>query len=335
MCVARDILAPSRRPPLKAAVVRAAGLTPVYDDFAEPTSAPGENRIAVTAAALSPLARSRAAGAHYSASGGFPAVVGVDGVGRLDDGRRVYFLLPRPPWGAMAERAVAPAAQIAPLPDGLDDATAAAIANPGMSSWAAFKERAKLKAGETVLINGATGSAGRLAVQIARRLGAKTVIATGRNPDALRALAALGADATIPFGDNEAALEDRFRRQFAEGVDVVVDYLWGKSAERLLVAAAKGLKEGASLRFVHVGAASGPNIALPGAVLRSKAITLMGSGLGSVPLDRLTADIGELLQAAATGGFTIPVKAVPLSDVGRAWGEGDGAGRIVFTIGAR
>ena len=190
--------------------------------------------------------------------------------------------------------------------------TAAAIANPGMSSWAAFKERAKLKAGETVLINGATGSAGRLAVQIAKHFGAKRVIATGRNPEALRALAALGADATIALGDDEAALEDRFRAQFAEGIDVVVDYLWGSSAERLLVAAAKGLQEGASLRFVQVGSISGPNITLPSAVLRSKAIALMGSGLGSVPRDRLAADIGELLQAAATRGFAIPVRAVPV-----------------------
>ena len=186
---------------------------------------PGETRIAVAAAALSPLARARASGAHYSAAGQYPAVVGVDGVGRLDDGRRVYFMLPRAPWGAMAEFIVAPATQIAPLPEGLDDATAAALANPGMSSWAAFKERAKLKAGETVLINGATGSAGRLAVQIAKHFGAKRVIATGRNAEFLRALAALGADATITLGDDEAALEDRFRALFAEGIDVVVDYL--------------------------------------------------------------------------------------------------------------
>jgi NADPH:quinone reductase-like Zn-dependent oxidoreductase len=231
----------------------------------------------------------------------------------------------------MAERAVAPVAHCAPAPDGLDDVTAAAIANPGMSSWAAFKERAKLKAGETVLINGATGAAGRLAVQIAKHFGAKRVIATGRNPEALRAL---GADATIALVDDEAALEDSFKLYLADGIDVVVDYLWGKSAERLLAAAAKVLPDGAPLRYVEVGAASGPAIALPGAVLRSKTIALMGSGLGSVPLDRLAAGIGELLQAAATGGFTIPVRAVPLSEVERAWGEGDGAGRTVFTIGA-
>ena len=222
------------------------------------------------------------------------------------------------------------AAQCAPLPDRLDDVTAAAIANPGMSSWAALKERAKLKPGETVLVNGATGSAGRLAVQIAKHFGAKRVIATGRNVETLQAL---GADATIALSEDEAALEDRFRAQFAEGIDVVVDYLWGGSAERLLIAAAKGLKEGAALRFVQVGSISGPNITLPGAVLRSSAITLMGSGLGSVPRDRLTADIGELLQVAATRGFTVPVRAAPLSAVERAWGESDSAARTVFTVG--
>ncbi len=316
---------------MKAAIVRAAGQTPVYGDFAEPTPAPGESRISVSAAALSPLTRSRAAGAHYSVSGGFPAVVGVDGVGRLDDGRRVYFLLPRAPWGAMAERTVAPAAQIAPVPDGLDDVTAAAIANPGMSSWAAFRERAKLAAGETVLINGATGSAGRLAVQIARHLGAKRVIATGRNVDALRSL---GVDATIALVNDEAALEESFSRFFAEGIDVVADYLWGKSAERLLVAAAKAMPDGATLRFVQIGSVSGPTIALPGAVLRSKPIALMGSGLGSVPLDRLAAGIGELMQGAASGEFSIPAKAAPLSQVEQVWGEASDA-RTVFTIGAR
>ena len=139
----------------------------------------------MTAAAISHVVKSRASGAHYSASGQFPFVVGIDGVGRLDDGRRVYFVLPRAPYGSMAEQTVAPSAQCLALPDDLDDVTAAAIANPGMSSWAAYKERAKLKAGETVLVNGATGTAGRLAVQIAKHLGAKKVIATARNADAL------------------------------------------------------------------------------------------------------------------------------------------------------
>jgi NADPH:quinone reductase-like Zn-dependent oxidoreductase len=157
----------------------------------------------VSAAALSPLVRGRASGAHYSASHQFPFVAGVDGVGRLDDGRRVYFLMPRAPYGAMAEETVVPSTQFAPVPDGLDDVTAAAIANPAMSSWAALAERARLKTGETVLVNGATGAAGQLAVQIARRLGAARVIATGRNTEALRAAAALGADMTIPLVEDD------------------------------------------------------------------------------------------------------------------------------------
>ena len=117
----------------------------------------------------------------------------------------------------MAEQTVAPSPQCLALPDELDDVTAAAIANPGVSSWAAYTERAKLKAGETVLVNGATGAAGRLAVQIAKHLGAKKVIATGRNADALQSVAALGADVTIPLVEDEAALEDSFKQQFAEG----------------------------------------------------------------------------------------------------------------------
>jgi len=139
--------------------------------------------------------------------------------------------------------------------------TAAAIANPGMSSWAAYRERAKLKAGETVLVNGATGAAGRLAVQIAKHLGASKVIATARNADALKSIEALGADVTIPLVEDEAALADGFEQQFAQGVDVVIDYLWGKSAERLLIAGAKAGKDAVPIRFVQIGAVSGPNIA--------------------------------------------------------------------------
>ena len=182
---------------MKAAVVLEAGKPPVYAEFSEPEPAAGESRIAVTAAAISQVVKSRASGQHYSSAGQFPFVVGIDGVGRLDDGSRVYFVLPRAPYGSMAERTVAPPARCLPLPDDLDDVTAAAIANPGMSSWAAYVERAKLKPGETVLVNGAAGTAGRLAVQIARHLGAGKVIATARNADALKSVAALGADVMI------------------------------------------------------------------------------------------------------------------------------------------
>jgi len=313
---------------MKAAVVKGAGATPAYDDFPEPQAANGERRIAVAAAALSPLTKSRAAGTHYTSAGAFPFVAGVDGVGRLDDGARVYFVLPRAPYGAMAERCVARPEQCVGLPDGLDDVLAAAIANPGMSSWAALTERAKLAAGETVLINGATGSAGRLAVQIAKRLGAGKVIATGRNP---RALAGVGADQTIALVEDQAALEGAFAEPFAAGVDVVLDYLWGASAERLLIAAAKAGR-GKRVRFVQIGSVTAPDIVLPSAVLRSTAIELMGSGIGSVPTDRLLAAIGSLFQAAVGGGLEAVTKAVPLSQVEAAWSMPGDAARIVFTI---
>jgi NADPH:quinone reductase-like Zn-dependent oxidoreductase len=320
---------------MKAAIVREAGQTPVYGEFDDPVASEGESRIAVTAAAISQVVKSRASGKHYSSSGHFPFVVGIDGVGRLDDGRRVYFIMPRAPYGAMAERTVAPSAQCLALPDDLDDVTAAAIANPGMSSWAAYMERAKLKAGETVLVNGATGAAGRLAVQIAKHLGAKKVIATARNADALKSVTALGADVTIPLVDDEAALEDGFKEQFAQGVDVVIDYLWGKTAERLLIAGAKAGKDAVPIRFVQIGSVSGANITLPSAALRSSAIALMGSGIGSIPLDRFVHAISELLQATVPGGFEIAANPAPLSDVEQAWLRDDGARRTVLTTGAQ
>ena len=323
---------------MKAAIVQAAGHTPRLGDFPEPVPSSGESRIAVTAAAISHIVKSQASGTHYSVSrqGPFvPFVAGIDGVGRLDDGRRVYFALPRAPYGSMAEQVVARSSRCLPLPDGLDDVTAAAIANPGLSSWAAFTERARLKAGETVLVNGATGTAGRLAVQIARYLGAGKVIATGRDAETLRSVAALGADVTIPIAGSEAALEDAFKVQFAKGVDVVIDYLWGPSAERLLVSAAKAGADGVPIRFVQIGAMSAPDINLPSAVLRSSAIELMGSGLGSIPMDRLVNAIGALLKAAIPGGFKIATKPVPLSDVEQAWPNDDSRRRTVFTVGAR
>jgi NADPH:quinone reductase-like Zn-dependent oxidoreductase len=220
-----------------------------------------------------------------------------------------------------------------PLPDELDDVTAAAIANPGMSSWAAYTERARLKAGETVLVNGATGTAGRLAVQIARHLGAGKVIATGRNADALKSVAALGADVTIPLVEDGVALEDAFKQQFADGVDVVIDYLWGRSAERLLIAGAKAGPDAVPIRFVQIGSVSGPDITLPSAVLRSSAIEMMGCGIGSVPLDRLFNAIGELLHAVIPAGFRIETTPVPLSEVERAWPRDDSTRRTVFTVG--
>jgi NADPH:quinone reductase-like Zn-dependent oxidoreductase len=131
----------------------------------------------------------------------FPIGVGIDGVGRLDDGGRVHFFLPKAPYGSMAEKVVVPSSQCTTVPDGLD-VTAAAIAIPAMSSWVALKDRANFAVGETVLVNGATGTSGRLAVQVAKYLGAKKVIATGRQAATLQSIKPLGADETILLNEN-------------------------------------------------------------------------------------------------------------------------------------
>lgn len=317
---------------MKGAIVNQAGQLPVYGDFINPIAQGDEISIKVCAAALSPLVRGRAAGTHYSFKGECPFVAGVDGVGQLSDGRRVYFFQPKAPFGSMAEQAVVMPAQCITLPDGLDDITAAAIANPGMSSWAALTERAVLKKGETVLINGATGISGKLAVQIAKHLGAAKIIVTGRNPAALQELKELGADQVISLTEENAAQVAHFEAQFALGVDVIIDYLWGNSAELLLKAAAKATAGSQAVRFVQVGSMSGGEMTLPGSLLRSKAIVLMGSGLGSVSSQGLIGCIAAVLQATPRAGFRIATRAVPLTDVTKSWSENDSSTRTVFTV---
>jgi len=229
----------------------------------------------------------------------------------------------------MAQYAPVDITHCLPLPDGLDDATAAAMANPGMSAWAALVHRAGFKAGETVLINGATGSAGRLAVQIARYLGAKKVIATGRNA---QALASLDADATVQLTADEGELTQTLATHAAGQIDVVIDYLWGNSAEKLLKALAKYSPGTTPVRYVQVGSLSGQEISLPGAVLRSSPIQLMGSGIGSLSLPALVQATGEMLNAALAGHFAVAHRAVPLADVAEAWTQDDSQNRTVFLV---
>ena len=316
---------------MKAAIVREPGKTPAYADFRDPVAQAGEELIIVKASALSHVTKSRASGSHYASSGSLPAVVGMDGVGRTRDGRRVYFVMPEAPFGGMAEKVVVKQEQCVPVPDGVEDVTAAAIAISGMSSWAAFKERAHLVAGETVLINGATGTSGSLAVQIAKLMGAKKVIATGRNIAALEELQSLGADVTIPLVQSPNELETAFKEQFGgEGVDVVLDYLWGPSAELLIVAAAKAGKDAVPIRFVQIGALSGGSITLPSAALRSSALVLMGSGIGSISLENMLRAIRGVMQAVIPGKLKIQTEAVPLARVEEMWNKDSGKSRIVF-----
>lgn len=311
---------------MKAAVVETFQSPPTYRDFAAPVPQRDEVAIDVRAAALSQLVRAQAAGTHYSVHAeDLPFVPGADGVGLDEHGRRVYFAFPRAPVGSMAERVAVKRAYVVPVPDAVDDVTAAAIANPGMSSWAALRERARLERGEHVLINGAAGVSGRLAVKIAKHLGAGRVIATARNPAVEGELRALGAESFVALDRPPAALADAFRDALADvRVDVVLDYLWGPSAEALLHAAAShGAGEAAHrVRFVQVGSLSHANVTLPAAALRSSGLELLGSGLGSVSNEGLVRAAAGVLDAVASAGLHIDAEAVPLSEVERAWPRG-------------
>ena len=323
---------------MKAAIITAAGKTPVYGDFSEPVPGEGKQLITVSASALSQFSRSQSSGSHYSSRRVFPSVAGADGVGRTSDGRRVYFVLPEAPYGSLAEKSLVDSSRCVAVPQGLDDVTAAAIANPGMSAWAAFMERARLQPGETVLINGAAGTAGRLAVQLAKHLGARKVIGTGRNESELNELLSLGADLVIPFklgAENPAGAkeyENRLKDQFAHGINVVIDYLWGESAKTVVVAIAKAVEDGHPVRFVHVGGASREeNIELPGAALRSSAIQLMGSGAKSIPFPRLRDAVRNIFDVAVPAKLQIATKTVPLSAIEETW-HSPGKPRIVFAV---
>ena len=324
---------------MKAAVVTAKGKTPMYGEFDAPIAKAGEELISVRTSALSQFSKSRASGAHYSSDGDFPAVAGSDGVGVTTDGRRVYFVLPEAPFGALAEICPVRSDRCVELPDSLDDITAAAIANPGMSAWAALVERAHVVAGETVLVNGATGTAGRLAVQLSKYLGAGKVIATGRNAEELEEARQLGADVVIPFTlgllhpSGAEDYENALKRVFASGIDVVIDYLWGESEKTIIVAIAKAVEDGTPVRFVHVGGASREeNIELPGAALRSSAIMLMGSGVKSVRLPILLQAIRSVFEAVQPARLKIATKVVPLAEVGETWDKAAGKPRVVFSM---
>jgi len=318
---------------MNAAVVYDFKHPPRYSTFDDPIPAEGEKLIAVAAAGLHQIVKALANGTHYGSTGELPFIPGVDGVGRLEDGKRVYFGGGRSPYGTFAERALAPSWMSIELPQGLDDVTAAGIANPGMSSWVALVDRAKFVADESVLILGATGVAGQLAVQMAKRLGARRVIAAGRNPKAMEQLKTLGADAIVPLEQEHAALVAAFRQEVAQDpVDVVLDYLWGAPAEALLAALShKGLSKATPrLRYVQIGATAGPAISLPAATLRSSAIELLGSGFGSASLDQIVRAVADFFKMAATQPFHFQARAVPLKDVESVWSTSDPGVRLVF-----
>jgi NADPH:quinone reductase-like Zn-dependent oxidoreductase len=318
---------------MQAAVVQSFDAPPRYVTFADPVAAEGEKLVHVTAAALHPIVKSLANGTHYGSTGLLTFIPGVDGVGRLEDGTRVYFGIARPPFGSFSELALASGRMCLPLPEGLDDVTAAAIANPAMSSWVALTARAKFVAGESVLILGATGVAGQLAVQIAKRFGARRVIAAGRNPEALEKLKSLGADEVISLEQEHEPLVSAFRTEYTgAGVDIVLDYLWGNPAEAALAAISqKSLDRATSrIRFVQIGSSAGKDISLSAATLRSSGLELLGSGFGSASFDQIRKAIAEFFLEAAKAPFQFHTQTAPLRTVEALWNQAEQGARLVF-----
>jgi len=216
-----------------AAVLLAYG-TPQFGTFDDPVKRTGTEMVDVTAAVISNLDLLIASGQSYLKPAQLPSVAGVEGVGRLADGRRVYFYAPVSPYGSLAQQTLvasqgrAATQELIEVPDGIDDALAATLGRSG-----------GLVAGETVLVLGATGFVGQLAVQAAKILGAGRVIAAGRNTDMLRRAQALGADATVNLATSDSPVAS-YREAAPGGIDVIIDYLSGSLAEAALQAAAVG-----------------------------------------------------------------------------------------------
>lgn len=316
---------------MKAAVIHELGTVPKYEDFPDPVPVDGEILVTMKAAPLTNLSKSRARGSHYDSYKQLPAVCGVDGVAVTGGGERLYCGGCRPPYGTMAERTVVSRAWCFPLPDGVDDVTAAAVPNAVLSSWLALEYRAKLRQGEKVLVLGATGNAGKGAIQVAKYLGAGRVVAAGRNEHALSALPGLGADSVISLSQSDQALAEAFAREAP--FDVIIDYVWGHPAEVLLRAlTGHDLKaEPTPIRYIEIGAMAGPNASVPSEALRSVGLELSGGGGGSVSRETIVAAFPKMWDLAISGKLRVDVERVPLAEVESAWQRQGTAGRrLVF-----
>lgn len=323
---------------MKAVIMYPAEGLPRYQEVAEPTTQqPGETLIQVKAVAIKNYDKAKAAGSHYSSepatTGG--RIIGGDGVGLLENGARVYAVGVT---GMLAEKAVVHQEYTVPLPENLDNAIAAALPNAVYGAAMGLRFKANIQPGDVVLINGATGFTGRLAVQIARLYGAGKIIVTGRNPEALQQLSALGADELISITADDAAFQSQLRAIHTQTpVNIVIDYLWGHTAELILTCLkGKGVCT-LPIRYVSVGTMTGDSIQLSAAILRSVNLQLTGSGLGSwtkAEVTELFSDIlPQMFRLAAEGVLPVPVHTVGIEAAAALWNqEVKNGGRLVVTL---
>jgi NADPH:quinone reductase-like Zn-dependent oxidoreductase len=315
---------------MHAAVVTTFDRPPAYREFPSATTQTDDEVVVdVIASGLHPRVRSQADGSHYTSSGALPLVPGIDGVGRAPDGTIRYFILPDTTMGAMAEQTVIDQRRSVVLPDGTDPVLVAAAMNPVMSAWIALRRRIDFEPGQTVLILGATGSSGRMAVQVAKHLGAGHVIGAGRDAARLAALLKLGADTVIQLG-NDTAIGDL--AQAACDVDVVIDYLWGPITAGAMAGIGTHRSDRAKpLTWIEIGSVAGASAEIFSAALRAVRLQIVGSGQGSVPTRDILAELPAIATEISNGGFELDARAVPLADVEAAWNDTDSGERIVIT----
>ena len=307
---------------MKAAVVSSFDSAPRYGDFPSPTAeGPHEMIVDVIAAGLHPRVRSQAAGSHYTSTGELPLVPGVDGVGRGEDGLLRYFILSDTTMGTMAERTAIDTRRSVILPEDSDPVATAAAMNPAMSSWVALRQRVQFQRGHDVLVMGATGNAGQMAVQIAKLFGANRIIATGRDAGRLAGLPSLGATDIVSLEGDADEVADRIGHTAAD-VDVVIDYLWGEPAASAMgaIITTRGDRE-KPLTWIEIGSVAGPAAPIPSAALRAGRLQIVGSGQGSVSTREILDELPALAREITSGAFDIGARTVPLADVEEAWAD--------------
>jgi NADPH:quinone reductase-like Zn-dependent oxidoreductase len=305
---------------MNAAVVTSFAEPPHYQRFEVPRPrSADEVLVDVLAAGLHPRVRSGAAGRHYTSSGTLPMVPGIDAVGRRPDGQRIYFMAADDVIGTMADKALARRGRWIELPADADVAKIAAAMNPAMSSWVALRRRVPIEAGQSVLVLGATGNAGAMAVQVARRLGAGHVVAAGRDAARLRALVSAGADEVVQLTDDDDATSQALAAAAAE-CDIVIDYVWGRPAQLAIAALITARSDRSrAMNWIQIGAMAGPTIDLPSVALRSANLRLQGSGQGAVSAQVYLAELPSLVAEIDAGTIAVQANTVPLADVARVW----------------
>ncbi|KUR63524.1 zinc-binding alcohol dehydrogenase family protein [[Arthrobacter] sp. ATCC 21022] len=297
---------------MKAAVLTQTGTAPEYAEFPDPQAETGHVIVDVVAAGVHHLDLARASGA-YGDPGTLPYVIGADGVGRTASGRRVFFTAPIAPHGSWAEQTLVAEQDLLDLSDDIDDVTAAALGNTGLAAWLALTWRANLQPGQNVLVLGATGALGSVAVQIAAALGAARVVAADRESDRLAVSRQRGADATVTITPDTDLVEALRQASGGRGYDVIIDPIWGDPALAAMHVAANGA------RHIQIGQSAASTIQLPANVIRAARLELLGFAHVDAPYDVRRNAYLKLTGLAATGALNVDTAVLPLAESGRAW----------------